>query len=304
MTANKKELIIIVDQDSEGLFGLYSEGIREEYVIKAVYGIGMVGKTSLGGYELYPLEAIADGVCFDTVLIMSDQSEQISRLIKKLYPQFEDNMIYDNYSAAKELLDGRTKMELLKKIITAENNNKNPSLIIGEFSYYSSLDIYNELANVRDNLKCIIGKFSSIGPENVFLLSQEHHLDWITTYPLIEQLGKIGDVSEKSAFSKGNIIIGNDVWTGHGVTVLSGVTIGDGCAIGARTVVTKSVEPYSVVVGNPGRVIKKRFSEDKIKLLLEMKWWDWDYEDIYRVRGLLQSEKIEELYQYYKENIV
>lgn len=97
---------------------------------------------------------------------------------------------------------------------------------------------------------------------------------------------------------------GNDVWLAQGATILSGVTIGDGCVIGANAVVAGSVPPYSIAVGNPAKVIKKRFSDETIVKLQEMRWWDWSYEDIYRVIPLLQSSDIEGLYKYYGEHIL
>lgn len=90
------------------------------------------------------------------------------------------------------------------------------------------------------------------------------------------------------------------MWIGSDAKIMSGVHIGDGSIIAANAVVTKDVEPYTVVGGVPAKVIKKRFSDEKIQMLEQMKWWDWNYEDIYNVIPLLQSEKIDELILYYK----
>lgn len=86
--------------------------------------------------------------------------------------------------------------------------------------------------------------------------------------------------------------IGNDVWIGNGAIVLRGVNIGDGAVIGAGAVVTKDVEPYTVVVGAPARPIKKRFTDDIIKELLELKWWDWDIDSIKQKREILLQEPL------------
>ena len=79
---------------------------------------------------------------------------------------------------------------------------------------------------------------------------------------------------------KGDTIIGNDVWIGYKASVMPGIQIGDGAIIGANSVVTKNVAPYSIVGGNPATEIRKRFSEEQIEQLLELKWWDWDIEKI------------------------
>jgi len=82
--------------------------------------------------------------------------------------------------------------------------------------------------------------------------------------------------------TKGDIIIGNDVWIGMNATILSGVTIGDGAVIGANSLVTKDVELYMIVGGNPAIPIRKRFDQQTIDRLLRIKWWDWDIEKIKR----------------------
>nr|WP_315153011.1 CatB-related O-acetyltransferase [uncultured Flavobacterium sp.] len=87
-------------------------------------------------------------------------------------------------------------------------------------------------------------------------------------------------MKDKQYPSKGNTIIGNDVWIGYNATILPGITIGDGAIIAANTTVSKDVLPYSIVGGNPSKIIKKRFTDEKIETLLELKWWDWHIEKI------------------------
>ena len=114
------------------------------------------------------------------------------------------------------------------------------------------------------------------------MLGREHRKDWVTTYPF----PAFPDVWPEAKdipgveISKGDVIIGNDVWICYGATILSGVKIGHGAVIGARAVVTKDVEPYAVVAGNPAREIKKRFTPKQIQKLLDIAWWDWPEEKI------------------------
>jgi len=130
--------------------------------------------------------------------------------------------------------------------------------------------------------KLTVGNFCSIAEGVVFILGGEHRIDWITTYPFNVK----GDdwPNSKSVIghpsSKGDISIGHDVWIGHGALILSGVRIGNGAVIGAGSVVTRNVDDYAVVAGNPAKFVKFRFDETCINELLNMAWWDWSDEEI------------------------
>lgn len=124
-------------------------------------------------------------------------------------------------------------------------------------------------------LKLIVGAFCSFAPEVTIFLCADHRIDWLTTFPF-PRLWKEAKHIKGHPTSKGCVIIGNDVWIGRGATILSGVKIGDGAVIGAKAVVTKDVEPYSIVAGNPARHIKFRFSQEIINKLMETRWWDYD----------------------------
>lgn len=149
-------------------------------------------------------------------------------------------------------------------------------MTVGKHTYGADKIYVMEDQEHSNNLN--IGSFCSISDGVSVLLFAEHRIDTITTFPF----AFLADwrIGTPGAFSKGDVNIGNDVWIGKGVTILSGVTIGDGVVIGAEAVVAKDVPPYAVVVGNPGRIVKYRFSKKKIKELLEIKWWLWSDEKI------------------------
>jgi chloramphenicol O-acetyltransferase type B len=125
-----------------------------------------------------------------------------------------------------------------------------------------------------------VGSFVSIGVDVVLQDGGSHHTDWVTTFPLRARLGLPGAYEDGHPRSKGHTVIGNDVWIGRGARVLSGVAVGDGAVVGAYSVVTKDVPPYTIVGGNPAREIRKRFSAEQVAALLEIAWWDWPMEKV------------------------
>ena len=148
----------------------------------------------------------------------------------------------------------------------------------------------------NDNAKLIVGNFCSIATNVKIYLGGNHRTDWVTTYPFgymheitFNNFDGVGHPS-----TKGDIIIGNDVWIGDNVTIMSGVTIGDGAVIANNSHVVKNVEPYSLVGGNPAKLIKYRFTQEQIAKLLEIKWWYWDDEKINNFTPILCNDNIEE----------
>lgn len=144
-----------------------------------------------------------------------------------------------------------------------------------------------------------VGKFCSIADNVSVFLGGEHRIDWITTYPFNVL------VPEGSQFSghpktKGDVIIGNDVWIGSGAVILSGVHVGNGAVIGARSVVTRDVPAYGIASGNPAKFIRYRFSSEVIEAFEQIAWWDWDIGMIKEAFPLLLSNRIEEFIQIYK----
>lgn len=119
-----------------------------------------------------------------------------------------------------------------------------------------------------------IGRYCSIASNVIIFLGSEHRVDWVSTYPFPFLWKEARSIKGHPA-SRGDVVIGNDVWVGFGATILSGVTIGDGAAIGACSVVTRDVPPYGIVAGNPAHLIRHRFDEETVKALLRIRWWDW-----------------------------
>jgi len=128
-----------------------------------------------------------------------------------------------------------------------------------------------------DKTKLTIGKYCSIAENVTFLLGGNHRVDWISTFPFSEFPNEWPDTAGVVGHpaTRGDINVGNDVWIGHGALILSGVRIGDGAVIGAASVVSKDVAPYSIVAGNPAKEVRLRFSREEIEKLLIIKWWDW-----------------------------
>lgn len=164
---------------------------------------------------------------------------------------------------------------------------------VGEFTYGNPTFFMCD-----DKTKVIFGKFCSIADDVQILVGGEHRYDWCTTYPFNVMKNDFSYIKGHPK-SKGDIIIGNDVWLGVDSKILSGVHIGDGCVVAAGAVVTKDVAPYSIVGGVPAKVIGRRFDEQTIKRLEEIQWWNWDKGLIYDAVPLLQSDSLEKLFEYY-----
>jgi len=168
---------------------------------------------------------------------------------------------------------------------------------IGKWTYGYPI-VYEDRKEPDTTLK--IGKFCSIARGVTFVLGGHHRTDWVTTYPFNIIFDEAKHIKGHPT-SKGNIIVENDVWFGREALIVSGVTIGNGATIAARSVVTKDVAPYSIVGGNPARHIKFRFSENVIEVLQKIAWWNWNDEKIKEAIPLLLQSDIEAFINNYKK---
>ncbi|MET0626304.1 MAG: CatB-related O-acetyltransferase [Pyrinomonadaceae bacterium] len=144
----------------------------------------------------------------------------------------------------------------------------------------------------RDGTALEIGSFCSISDSVTIMLGGEHRTDWVTTYPFSRLFPEAAGF-RGHPHTKGDVVIGNDVWVGYGALILSGVRIGDGAVVAARSVVRGNVEPYSIVAGNPSRHVKFRFDEATVGALQEIAWWDWPMAKIKEAWPLLLADDID-----------
>ena len=178
-----------------------------------------------------------------------------------------------------------------------------PNWDIGDFTYYSD---FGEVADHASHLapylfegcaeRLIIGRFCQFAHGTRFITASANHpMDGFSTFPFsIFRPETMMDYRDL-ALLRGDTVIGNDVWTGYGATVLPGVTIGDGAIVGAKAVVGGDVPPYAVVAGNPARVVRMRFPAETIERLLRIRWWDWPVAAISRHRAAIEGADIDAL---------
>ena len=161
---------------------------------------------------------------------------------------------------------------------------RNPNIIVGDFTYIADSEFESHVTHHYDWLgdRLVIGKFCQIGAGVEFMMNgANHQMNAVTTYPFYTMAGwKMPPPAVEALPFKGDTVIGNDVWIGQNAVILPGVQIGDGAIVGANSVVGSNVAPYSIVAGNPARLLRKRFDDELIGLILRFKWWDKSIEEI------------------------
>ena len=168
---------------------------------------------------------------------------------------------------------------------------RNPNIIVGDFTYIADSEFESHVTNYypwsRDKL--IIGKFCQIAAGVEFMMNDANHqMNAVTTFPFYTLEGWEMNAPDPSEMPfKGDTVIGNDVWIGQNAVILPGVHIGDGAIIGANSIVGSNVAPYTIVIGNPAKVLRKRFDDELTDLLLRFKWWDKSIDEIDRLIPIL-----------------
>lgn len=196
---------------------------------------------------------------------------------------------------------------------TLDRQISNPNIIVGRYSYYSGYYHGHRFEDCARYLlpdagvdRLIIGSFCSIGSGAAFIMAgnQGHRPEWISTFPFYWMAEVPAFAGAANGYEPaGDTEIGNDVWIGSEAIIMPGIKVGDGAIIGTRALVTRDVEPYAIIGGNPAKTIRKRFDTGQIALLLEMQWWHWDEDTLARAMPLLTSGDVDGLYHYWAENI-
>lgn len=180
-------------------------------------------------------------------------------------------------------MDGFPQVGFLKNFITS------PNIIVGDYTYYDDPEgperfernVLYHFPFIGDKL--IIGRFCAIAKDVKFIMNGANHkLTSFSTYPF-QIFGRGWErvmPGPADLPDKGDTIIGHDVWIGYEATLMPGVKVGSGSIIAAKAVVAADVEPYSVVGGNPARLLKARFDPETVRDLLAIAWWDWPIEKI------------------------
>ncbi len=173
---------------------------------------------------------------------------------------------------------------------------KNPNIIVGDFTYFSDKDFESHVTHHYDfyDDKLVVGKFCQIASGvNIIMNGANHQMNAVSTFPFYILDGFEQDVPPLCEMPvKGDTVIGNDVWIGQNSTIMPGVNVGDGAIIGANSVVASDIKPYTIVVGNPAKPVRKRFDDELIEIMLKFKWWDKNVDEINSLIPILTNSDL------------
>ena len=190
-------------------------------------------------------------------------------------------------------------VEGYEKEIYVKPTVSNPNIIVGDFTYIADSEFESHVTHLYEwnGDRLIIGKFCQIAAGVEFIMNgANHQMNCVTTFPFYTLEGWDMDPPAVSDLPlKGDTVIGNDVWIGQNAVILPGVHIGDGAIIGANCVVGCDIEPYTIVAGNPAKVLRRRFDDELIDLLLEYKWWNRSTEKINALIPILTCSDFEKV---------
>ena len=175
----------------------------------------------------------------------------------------------------------------------------NPNIIVGDFTYIADSEFESHVTHHYEwnGDKLIIGKFCQIAAGVEFVMNgANHQMNAVSTFPFYTLEGwNMNPPASTDLPLKGDTVIGSDVWIGQNAVILPGVHIGDGAIIGANSVVGSNVEPYTIVVGNPAKILRKRFDDELIDLMLKFRWWDKSIEEIDSLIPILTCSDLEKV---------
>ena len=183
----------------------------------------------------------------------------------------------------------------------------NPNIIVGDFTYIADSEFESHVTHFYpwSKDKLIIGKFCQIASGVEFMMNDANHqMNAVSTFPFYTLEGWEMDAPDSTDMPfKGDTVIGNDVWIWQNAVILPGVHIGDGAIIGANSVVGSDVDPYTIVVGNPAKPLRKRFDTELIELLLRFKWWDKSIDEINKLIPFLTYSELDKVKDEIKKRI-
>ena len=173
----------------------------------------------------------------------------------------------------------------------------NPNIIVGDFTYIADSEFESHVTHhyAWNGDRLIIGKFCQIAAGVEFVMNgANHQMNAVSTFPFYTLEGwDMAPPAPADLPLKGDTVIGNDVWIGQNAVILPGVHIGDGAIIGAESVIGSDVAPYTIVAGNPAKLLRRRFDNELISLLLRFRWWDRSIEEINSLIPLLTCSDLE-----------